>query len=55
MNGTPGLTAFDRADGNERWTFRTGLSAQASPAVVGGVIYLSVGSYDGDQFTLALA
>ena len=55
VDGTPGLYAFDRADGTERWKFTTGLSTQVSPAVVGGVIYLSVGSHDGDQFTLALA
>ncbi|WP_135828802.1 outer membrane protein assembly factor BamB family protein [Halorussus halobius] len=53
--GEPGLHAIDRSDGTRRWKFRTGTNVPGDAAVVGGVVYVSIGSYDAQPYTLALA
>jgi len=47
-NGRPTLAA---ATGEERWRFETGGDVYASPAVVGGVVY--IGSKDGYVYAIA--
>lgn len=53
--GEPGLHAVDREDGTRRWKFRTGTNVPRDASVVGGVVYVSIGNYDAQSYTLALA